>query len=354
MERCEDWVSGGGTKIFFVPRTTNIKMVQIQKVAKTSQMDLEYLKALEIQRKNFEAQFGSLDDMGFEDKTKVVEEEFEGFSGSDSGSNDSEGSQSDESDESDEMSEDEDSDYSTTNLTDNASTTSGPKVIRLNDSFSQPILSKKEQKQIRSGKILSLEEQAKKERAQTKLTAKQQAANKKEDDENLENDVKLQRLLQESHILSHDLKYSGADVTLQTLDYEEPTGKARKKALTSRIRNLSDTKPIKLEKMPMSMRKGMIRSREKKIAKYEEDAKNAGIILSKVKKGELRDLNMGKGSTFQSDRLGTGVKKVNRVRDRGLKIHSIGKSTKNGLIISKKEIERINGGRSSTTKGRRK
>ncbi|CAH6720576.1 protein Faf1p [[Candida] jaroonii] len=308
-------------------------------------MDSDYLKALEIQRKNFEAQFGTLDDMGFEDKTKVEEEEeeFGGFS-DDSDSDE----MSDEEDHSNDTNSDNDSlnDSDSESDNDNTDTVAAPKVIRLNDTFSQPILSKKEQKQIRSGRILSLEEQAKKERSQTKLTAKQQAANKKEDDENLENDVKLQRLLQESHILSHDLKYSGADVTLQTLDYEEPTGKARKKALTSRIRNLSDTKPLKLESMPMSMRKGMIKSREKKIAKYEEEAKNAGIILSKVKKGELRDLNMGKGSTFQSDRLGNGVKKVNRVRDRGLKIHSIGKSTKNGLIISKKEIERINKKRS--------
>ena len=33
--------------------------------------DDEYIKALEIQRRNFEAQFGSIEDMGFEDKSKT-------------------------------------------------------------------------------------------------------------------------------------------------------------------------------------------------------------------------------------------------------------------------------------------
>lgn len=36
--------------------------------------DDEYIKALEIQRRNFEAQFGSIEDMGFEDKSKAQAE----------------------------------------------------------------------------------------------------------------------------------------------------------------------------------------------------------------------------------------------------------------------------------------
>lgn len=90
------------------------------------------------------------------------------------------------------------------------------------------------------------------------------------------------------------------------------------------------------------MRKGMIASRERQIAKYEEEARNAGIILSKVKKGELRDIKQGKGSTLASDRLGTGKKTSKKIRDRGLKINSIGRSTRNGLIISQQEIDKIN------------
>lgn len=310
--------------------------------------DDEYMKALEVQRRNFEAQFGSIEEMGFKDKSKQ------------------EGGSSDEPDEQDEQDEleSEDEDMQFKGFDDESSSSDSeleseeeeeeapkPKVIKLTDTYHQPIISKKDQKKLRSGRAPTLAELEQKRLEKEKISAKQARMNKKEDDENLENDIKLQRLLQESHILSKQVEYSGADVTLQTLDYEEPTGKARKKALTSRIRELSSVNsstnglPKKLEKMPMSMRKGMIQSREKKIAKYEQEAKDAGIILSKVKKGELRDLDIGRGSTFASDRLGTGKKQVQRVRDRGLKINSVGKSTRNGLVISAEEISRINGKR---------
>lgn len=312
--------------------------------------DDEYMKALEIQRRNFEAQFGSLEDMGFQDKSKLENQQ------SDSENNDE--LLSDEQEESDQFSgfsadldseSDDNNEYNELEAEDEPK----PKVIKLNEDFSSaPILSKKDQKLLRQGRAPTLKELNEKE----KVSKAQAKINKQEDDENLENDMKLQRLLQESHILSNHLEYSGADLTLQTLDYEEPTGKARKKALTSRLRNISsinsatDGLPKKLEKMPMSMRKGMIKSREKKIAKYEQEAKDAGIILSKVRKGELRQLDAGKGSTFSSDRIGTGKKSVSKVRDKGLQINSVGRSTRNGLVISQAEIDKINGKSSSSGK----
>lgn len=313
--------------------------------------DDEYMRSLEIQRRNFEAQFGSLEDMGFEDKSKEgkhdtsseesdemesdeedVADQFAGFSG-DLGAESLESEPEEEEEELDEEPK--------------------PKVIKLNEDFSStPILSKKDQKLVRQGRAPTLKEISEK----VKVTEAQAKINKQEDDDNLENDMKLQRLLQESHILSNHLEYSGADVTLQTLDYEEPTGKARKKALTSRLRNISSTNsateglPKRLEKMPMSMRKGMIKSREKRIAKYEQEAKDAGIILSKVRKGELRQLDAGRGSTFSSDRLGTGKKAAPKIRDKGLQINSVGRSTRNGLVISQAEIDKING--KSSSKGK--
>lgn len=313
--------------------------------------DDEYMKTLEIQRRNFEAQFGSLETMGFEDKSKKTS------NGEESGENT--GNESDELDEL-QMSDDfggfsgselelESEEESEEEEVEEEEEKPKPKVFKLEDNYtSAPILSKKEQRQIRSGRAPTITELEEKQRKLDKITAKQAQQGKKEDEENLENDVQLQRLLQESHILANNKDYSGADLTMQTIDYEEPTGKARKKALTSRLRNLSTTnsstdgQPAKLEKMPMSMRKGMIRSRERKIQKYEQEAKDAGIVLSKVKKGQLRDLNSGKGATFASDRLGNGKKDVRRVRDRGLKINSVGKSTRNGLVISSKDINRIN------------
>lgn len=313
-----------------------------------------------VQRRNFEAQFGSLETLGFEDKSKrrstahvrdnrdeaegdeaeSDEMSFGGFSDSDDS-----GSESPESD-SESQSEEE----------------PAPKIIRLDDNFSTaPVITKKDQKLLRSGRAPTMAEIEEKNRKLEKISAKQAQQNKKEDEDNLENDMKLQRLLQESHILSNQLQFSGADLTLLTIDYEEPTGKARKKALTSRIRNLASTNssteglPKTLEKMPMSMRKGMIKSRDRKVAKYEQEAKDAGIILSKVKKGELRQLDHGRGSTFASDRLGSGKKDTKRVRDRGLQINSVGRSTRNGLVISKDEISRINSqGKTQERKGKKR
>lgn len=269
------------------------------------------LEQLQTERRNFEAQFGSLASLGFEDKVGTAvssdDEEFRGFS-------------------------DEDND----SLSDTSEVKVGPKVIKLNDTpFTAPV-SRKDQQRLRAGRAPTLQEVEKR-------TPKPSVG--QDDDDNVENDIKLQRLLQESHILQAHTKYSGAEVTLQTLNYEEPSGKARKKALTSRLRNLSSVNssghPKKLEKMPMAMRNGMIKSRQKQINKYEEEARNAGIVLSRVKKGETRDLGVGNGVTFASDRLGRGRKKITRVRDRGLRIHSVGKMTRHGLKISKQEIDRV-------------
>lgn len=307
--------------------------------------DKDYADALEIQRRNFEKQFGTLEEMGFEDKSKTDEiptdssdednsnEEFGGFD-----SNDSEN-------------EDDLDLERKIEVSNPKQKKAQAKVVKISDfgAASAPLVSKKDRKLLRDGRIPTIAEMEKKEQLASKLTKKQQEKAIKEDDDNLENDLKLQRLLQESHILANNLEYSGVDVTLDTLDFDAPTGKARKRTLDSRLRTISAInsstggQPSKLEKMPMSMRKGMNKSRYLKVAKYEEEARNAGIILSKVKKGELRDISSGKGTTLASDRLGTGKSKVKKNRDKGLKIHSVGRSTRNGLVISQSEIDRING-----------
>lgn len=308
--------------------------------------DDEYMKALEVQRRNFEAQFGNLEDMGFKDKTKTEEKQhlededeeseqsdaFHGFSG-ESGSESEESSQGDSESESEPEVESEDE---------------APKVVRLNQTYTPVQVSKADKKLLRGGRAPTLREMEAKEVELSKLTKNQRAQAAKEDDENLENDLKLQRLLSESHILAHNMEYSGADLTLQTLDYEAPVGNARRRILDQRIRQAAATNsatkglPKTLEKMPMHMRKGMIGARERRVADYEQEARDAGIVLSRVKKGELRNLEIGRGATVASDRLGVGKKQTKRVRDRGLKIHSVGKSTRNGLRISKEEIDRVN------------
>ena len=307
-----------------------------------------YMKALELQRRNFEAQFGSLELLGYEDKSKSTEtnhtdsnddsDEFGGFS--DNTSTTASESSEDESD-------------NATNLkfvhgkpgAKEFNKNSLVTVVKLSETMPAPPVSKAEVRMARSGRAPTMKEIAEKDKQ--KPAAKKISS--KEDQENLDNDLKLQRLLSESHILSNLMAHSGADLTLQTIDFEDPTGKARRRAIDSRIRQLASTNsatgglPKTLKKMPLSMKKGMIRKRDSRISKYEEEAKNAGIVLSKVKKGHVRDLVSSKGSTLVSDRLGTGTKTKNTKRDKGLKISSIGRSTRNGLIISQEEIDRIGG-----------
>ena len=326
---------------FLVPHLT----FRISSLKKYTMSDDDYLRQMEIQRRNFEAQFGDLESMGFEDKLKNAQKESESESESDDSSDDFAKFDSDDDNNSlSSDSENSEEDYQS------ESEDEAPKVVTLSTSFTSTpnLTSKKDRNLLKAGRAPTLAEIAAREAAALKLTKKQQEQAQKEDDENLENDLKLQRLLQESHILAHQMEYSGADVTLQTLDYEDPTGKARKRALTQRMREISATNssskgnPRVLEKMPMNMRKGMVKARDARIAKYEREARDAGIVLSKVKKGEVRDMSFGKGVTLASDRLGQGKKVQKKKRDRGLKINGVGRNTRNGLVIDQKDIDRIN------------
>ncbi|KAI5954932.1 FAF1 [Candida jiufengensis] len=325
-----------------------------------SNEDEEYKRALEIQRKNFEAQFGSIEDLGYEDKTTQEEEEEEEFNGFDS-------ENSEKSDEMDLSENSQESDFTSDSEIDDFEDEEDlmehiqkPKIIKLNSSTDQtPIINTKDDKKLlKSGRAATISEINKHNDLVSKQTAKQLQKSQKEDSENLENDLKLQRLLKESHILANNNQYSGVDLTLKTINYDDPTGKSRKRILSSRIEELSGTNRVKnkkLESMPMKMRQNMITKRDSRIAKYEKDARDAGIVLSKLKKGEVRDLNAGKGSTSSSDRLGNGLKKNKVVkRDRGLKINGIGKSTRNGLVISQSEIDKINNQGKSKFKKRKR
>ncbi|CAH2450029.1 pre-rRNA processing and 40S ribosomal subunit assembly [Komagataella phaffii CBS 7435] len=312
--------------------------------------DSEKLDALEIQRRNFEAQFGSLEDMGYIDKTKVRksskknkehnDSEDDSGSGNDS-SNDSE-SDSEEFNGFSENEEKGEDDYD-----ENDTQLKGqPKTVKFTENFNTfkgP--SKDELKMARAGKPISLKELKEKQR----LALKNATANNSEEQEHLVNDLQLQRLLDESHLLAGSSeRFSGADL-LDTIDFEDPIGKARLRTLNARVRKLASINgkngglPARLEKMPMSMRKGMIKKQLEREAEFEKEAKEAGIVLSKKRKGEFRNLATGDRVTNKSDRIGTGIKKATKMRDRGLKINSVGRSTRNGLVITPKEIAKVSG-----------
>lgn len=280
---------------------------------------MEYKLQMEAQRRAFEAQFGSLEEMGFEDKTKMQEE-------SDDSSFSVSGTDSEVDDSSEEPVSEIDAESTEEELVETAA--EQPKVVKFKDTTREYTgVSKHEEKLLKSGK------------ANVKKTVTE-VPKTKEDSEDLKNDLELQRFLSESNILQEHQKYSGADL-LSTLDTENVSGTARRHTLRSRMDTISaingDGKH-KLEKMPMSHRKGMVQSHKRKVAQYEQDAKDGGIVLSKVKKGEFRDI----GRVSLSDRIGKG-KASSTYRQKGLKIHSVGKNTRNGLVISQLDIDRING-----------
>lgn len=137
---------------------------------------------------------------------------------------------------------------------------------------------------------------------------------------NLENDLALQRLIKESHILA-EAGLSGVDLSTGI------TGKARHKTLQSRLDDLG-LKKSKPETMPMNIRKGMVSKQKRRHENYVERAKEAGIILARPAKKSAGE---------------EGGKKRVVKRERGLKIASVGRETKHGLIISKSEIARYSG-----------
>ncbi|CDK25074.1 unnamed protein product [Kuraishia capsulata CBS 1993] len=232
----------------------------------------------------------------------------------------------------------------------------GPVVVKFVDKYSEKPAeqSSLEKKLLKSGKALKLNE-VRKEPPKPKGRNRAEP----EDEENLKNDLALQRLLSESHILSSVPKshHSGAELTLKTLDSDGPIGNARIRTLDERMKEISakngTLKARNLEKMPMAMRKGMIKARTLKTEKYEKEAKEAGIVLSRTRKGELRSLDNGRGVTSASDRLGLNKSRVTKMRDRGLKINTIGRSTRNGLVISKAEIERLSSKPKDGKKGKK-
>lgn len=316
-------------------------------------VDDDYARQLEIQRANFEAQFGSLEDMGFVDSSRQPQQkklstteteenvtEFGGFSDT-----------SQSGDRNSDLEDSLDAPENAVDLSDDEfdEPSPAPKVIKVSANHTAgPAFSKADAKLLRLGRAPTLAEIERKAQQVSAQTKHLQAQASKEDSEHMENDLKLQRLLSESHILASKLDYSGADVTLQTLDYEDPTGKARRRVLDSRIRSAAALNsktgglPHRLEKMPMDMRKGMVKTRDERISRYEQEARDAGIVLAKVKPGEIRNLNAGRGSTQASDRIGNGVRVQKKVRDKGLRINGVGRSTRNGLVIAQKDIDRIN------------
>jgi hypothetical protein len=137
-----------------------------------------------------------------------------------------------------------------------------------------------------------------------------------EEKKNMKNDIALQRLLTESHLLSGDAS-QGYD----------PKGKARLKALDLRFQALGSKDSLfEQQNIPMNMRKGMIRKKEGREEKRRKDAKEAGIILEKEIR---RKRDIGR-------------------RERGVGSPGVGKFKGGMLTLSKKDIISIQGKKRQT------
>ncbi|PQE32766.1 swr1-complex 5 protein [Rutstroemia sp. NJR-2017a WRK4] len=135
---------------------------------------------------------------------------------------------------------------------------------------------------------------------------------------NLKNDLELQRLLSESHLLTST---SGSS-TLPSLH-----GSNRIKALDLRIQALGAKSSIHVqEKMPMKMRKGIVKAAEEKAERRRREAKENGIVLERERRGGGK----GKSGGVRRER-GVGAPAVGRL---------VGGAT---LRLSKRDVEGIEG-----------
>ncbi|KAK1751713.1 hypothetical protein QBC47DRAFT_390816 [Echria macrotheca] len=162
----------------------------------------------------------------------------------------------------------------------------------------------------------------------------------------LANDLALQRLIAESHILSaaggnasHYLSTAAAATAANTRAFAE--GRTRQKTTDMRIQALgAKGSVLEQAKMPMAMRKGIIRAAETREEKRRREARENGIVLERPS---------GKGAA------GRGRKKSGRSRLEGrVDMPSVGKMRGAELRISAREIRAIEAEGRKADRGRRK
>lgn len=127
---------------------------------------------------------------------------------------------------------------------------------------------------------------------------------------NLKNDLALQRLLRESHLLDHSLALS-------------PSGTNKLKAIDLRLQTLgAKSSVLTQENMPRRLRQGIVAKAKDREERRKREAKENGIILANVKK-------VKKGSSAK--------------RERGIGGPGVGKFRGGTLRLSKSDLADIRG-----------
>lgn len=158
-------------------------------------------------------------------------------------------------------------------------------------------------------------------------------ADETNDTANLKNDLALQKLLRDSHILS--ASSSGTSTPLLT------TGAARHKSTDLHLQSLGAKGSVFTQKkMPMAQRRHMVAKAKSGEEKRRHEAREAGIILEKEKREKSGERE--------------------RKRERGVGGPSIGKFRGGTLTLSKKDVRGITGppgsknGKGGKGKGKRR
>lgn len=301
---------------------------------------------MDLFRKNFESQFGSIETGPIQSsktkKFKSVEElDSDASENSDLGSSHSDSSfiSAGEGESRDQASK------KVTNAGSNSRTTlissqndldqdsDGPQIVKFSGGSNQSdsvddfmtVLSKKQQRK------LFMSAKAPKSIDQAQLNAQSKIPESSESQEDLKNDLELNRLIKESQILAEAEKqsshYSGADLSLDA----EYNPKVRLKVLEMRLNEVGSKG--KRSDMPMNIRKGIVAKKHEKQAKYDEYAREAGIVQARKSRGDSN--------------------KSQKRRQRGLQIQTVGKSTRHGHVVSSREIAARTAKRNDRRKKRR-
>lgn len=194
-------------------------------------------------------------------------------------------SEDDDSDEDDEGEDDDDSesgsddedsdDFSGFSEPDDEETPAKPQIEVIEDRTfrrADPAEEKRLKKQFMSAKIPSTPTYPIPQKSKNPATE----AKDDEETDNLQNDLALQRLLKESHLLDANTFSAGGNAS------SAPEGAARLKALDMRIRDLGGKKShLEQDRMPIAFRKGMVAKASEREDKRRSEAKENGIILER-------------------------------------------------------------------------
>ena len=171
----------------------------------------------------------------------------------------------------------------------------------------------------------------------TSKTTKPSRASKKEDDEDhiteashLKNDLALQNLLRESHLLStHNPTYSTRAINASNNTAKPSSISTRHKLTDLHLQSLgAKTSIYTQKKMPMQFRKGIVAKANLRDDLRRKEARENGIILE-------RKSGSGSGGGKKGERR--------KERDKGVGAPSVGKFRNGTLTLSRKDVGSITG-----------